>query len=345
MRTKAAILTEINQDLIVDEIELPRLQNGQVLVRLYYSGICGTQLAEISGKKGPDKWLPHCLGHEGVGIVLDVGSNVSKVKVDDEVILSWIESEGINAGGSSYKWGDRIVNAGPVTTLQQYAVVSENRVFKKPESASQIASVLLGCAALTGVGSINNVLKVKKNQTVAIWGSGGVGLCACIGCLQHEPERLVVIDTSEQRLTLAKSLSTRIEVVNATSSNFYDVLEDKLGGGADYVVEATGSTEVFEDILRFLKPKGGRAVIVGNAQHGSIVPVMLSHFNEGKSLMGTWGGDSQPGDDVQKVASMMINFEQQINNMFCEPQPIEKINEVVKSMTAGTIGRGLIKFD
>src|SRR3954471_4759239 len=121
MKTRAALLVETGKPLVLAEIEIPPLKPGQVLVQIAYSGACGTQVMEWRGDKGEDKWVPHCLGHEGTGTVLEAGPAVSRVKAGDQVVLSWIKGAGIEAGGAVYAWGDRKVNAGGVTTFQRHA--------------------------------------------------------------------------------------------------------------------------------------------------------------------------------------------------------------------------------
>ena len=111
MKTEAALLVQTGHPLVMAEIEMPALKPGQVLVEIAYSGACGTQVMEWRGDKGEDKWVPHCLGHEGVGRVLEVGSAVTKVKADDIVVLSWIKGAGIEAGGAKYDWNGKTVNA------------------------------------------------------------------------------------------------------------------------------------------------------------------------------------------------------------------------------------------
>ncbi len=131
---KAAILVELNKPLIVDTIHLPDdLLYGQVLVKVKYSGICGSQLGEINGVKGPDKYLPHLFGHEGGGVVQKVGLGVTQVKEGDHVVMHWRKGAGIDAPTPKYQWGDKIVNAGSVTTLNEYAVISENRLTPIPK--------------------------------------------------------------------------------------------------------------------------------------------------------------------------------------------------------------------
>jgi len=130
---KAAILVEQNKPLVVADIELPaQLSFGQVLVRVHYSGICGAQINEIEGAKGPDRFLPHLLGHEGSGVVQDVGPGVKTVKKGDHVVMHWRPSDGLQSETPTYRWGDRTVNAGWVTTFNEYAVISENRLTPIP---------------------------------------------------------------------------------------------------------------------------------------------------------------------------------------------------------------------
>ena len=127
--TKAAILVEQNKDLTVDNITLPgSLDFGQVLVEVHFSGICGSQIGEITGVKGKDPYLPHLLGHEGSGVVLETGPNVNAVSEGDKVVMHWRPGKGIQSTPPKYHWNGREVNAGYVTTFNQYAVVSENRL-------------------------------------------------------------------------------------------------------------------------------------------------------------------------------------------------------------------------
>ena len=124
MKIEAAVLVETGKPLVIAELEVPPLKSGQCLVEISYSGACHTQLLEARGRRGEDPWLPHCLGHEASGVVLEVGADVSRVDVGDRVALSWIKASGIEAGGTSYGWNGRTVNAGAVTSFQRHSVVS-----------------------------------------------------------------------------------------------------------------------------------------------------------------------------------------------------------------------------
>ena len=128
MKGLAAILVELNKPLVLEEIEIPKLSFGQVLVKVTNSGICGSQLGEIDGVKGKDDYLPHLLGHEGSGIVEKVGRGVSRVKPGDKVVLHWRPSQGIQSTTANYLWNGKNVNSGWVTTFNEKTIVSENRL-------------------------------------------------------------------------------------------------------------------------------------------------------------------------------------------------------------------------
>jgi S-(hydroxymethyl)glutathione dehydrogenase/alcohol dehydrogenase len=177
LRTRAAILVEQRKPLVVDEVELPEAGFGQVQVRILVSGVCGSQLGEIDGVKGPDPWLPHLLGHEACGVVEAVGPFVSTVAPGDRVVLHWRPGSGIEAPTPRYAWGSRRVNAGRVTTFQERAIVSENRVTAVPHDLEPEAAVLYGCALTTGFGVVCNDARVRIGESVVVLGCGGSAAC------------------------------------------------------------------------------------------------------------------------------------------------------------------------
>src|ERR1700744_5315540 len=132
MKTEAALLVQTGKPLVLAHIETPPLKPGQVLVEIAFSGACGTQVMEWRGDKGEDRWLPHCLGHEGTGTVIEAGRAVTKVKPGDKAVLSGIKGNGIEAGRAVYDWDGKKVNAGGVTAFQRHAVVSQDRLTVLP---------------------------------------------------------------------------------------------------------------------------------------------------------------------------------------------------------------------
>ena len=343
MKTLAAILVQTKNPLVLDEIEIPKLRKGQILVKIHYSGICGTQLNEIDGKKGEDKWLPHCLGHEAVGTVCDTGPGVSRMKVDDNVVLTWLRGEGIDAGGVQYGWRKSVVNAGPVTTFQQYAVVSESRAFTTGSSALTDMHVLMGCAAPTGMGAVRNVLRVQKGNSFLVFGSGGVGLCAISMARKLGANPIIAVDISNERLKLAKSFGADI-TVNLTSESIADAIANHCGGTIDCAVEACGSPAALNDILGFLRPQGGKVVVIGNAADGSAVTIPSVEFNMGKSILGTWGGDSKPDQDFSSYQKEIEQKSEVFGQLTSQKFLLEDINIAIDKMRTKDVTRPVIQM-
>ena len=165
---RAAVLYEVNKPLVVEDIAVPDLKEGQVLVKMKASGVCHKQLEDVSGKHGEDKWLPHLLGHEGSGVVESVGKGVTKVIPNNHVILSWITGSGRNAETPIYKIGDKRINAGTVTTFNNYAIVAENKVIKLPKKNNLKRDVLMGCAIPTAFNAVFNTLKHAEKDNIII---------------------------------------------------------------------------------------------------------------------------------------------------------------------------------
>src|SRR3990167_7385379 len=204
-KIKAAILVAQRAPLEVVELDLPEeLSFGQVLVKVHYSGICGAQINEIEGAKGPDKFLPHLLGHEGSGTVVAAGRGVTRVKPGDHVVMHWRQADGVQAETPSYSWNGRKVNAGWVTTFNNYAIVSENRITPIPHDFDLRLAPLLGCAVTTAIGVVNNDAHVKIGQSVVVFGVGGVGLNIIQAAAMVSANPIIGIDLFDKKLEMAK---------------------------------------------------------------------------------------------------------------------------------------------
>jgi S-(hydroxymethyl)glutathione dehydrogenase / alcohol dehydrogenase len=341
MKTEAAILVEIGKPLVQAELEVPPLKSGQVLVEIAFSGACGSQINEVMGNKGEDKWLPHCLGHEGTGTVLEVGSAVTKVKADDKVVLSWIKGSGIDAGGAIYGWGANKVNAGAVTTFQRHALVSENRLSLLPEGLPMEVAVLLGCAAPTGMGAIINVLGVKARDAVAVFGTGGIGLNACMAAAFAGAMPVIGVDPNSRRRELAMRYGAN-HVIDPNMGDVIDEIRKIVPNGVDLAVEATGVPSVMAQALNATRQQGGRAVVIGNARAGAHLTLDPAAFNQGKSLMGTWGGDSVPDRDYAKFGRLLASGRFPIRELLSKPYKLSEVDQALKDLAAGEIGRPLI---
>src|SRR5580700_6909996 len=204
--TNAAILARSRQPLVVDEIVLPdALDAGQVLVKVLHTTICGAQINEIDAVKGPDKFLPHLLGHEASAQVIEIGPGVTHVKPGDTVVLHWRPSQGIASRTPDYRWRGEKLNAGWVTTFNRHAVVSENRMTVIPPGFDLKVAPLFGCAVTTAAGVVNNDAKLKIGESVVIFGVGGVGLNLVQFAQLAGAYPIVAVDLLAHKLAMAKA--------------------------------------------------------------------------------------------------------------------------------------------
>ncbi|MDP7034951.1 MAG: zinc-binding dehydrogenase [Planctomycetota bacterium] len=343
MKTLAAILVEPNQPLVLEEIEIPPLGPGQVLVKIRASGVCHTQLLECRGRRGNDPYLPHCLGHEGSGVVLDIGPGVSKVAVDSEVILSWIKGSGADVPGTVYDWNGRRVNAGGVTTFSHHAVVSENRLTPLPPGIDFRDAALLGCAVPTGFGAVRHAAHVRPGESVVIFGVGGVGLCAVAGAAISGAYPVIAVDIIEEKLLLARSLGAT-HTIDARNTDPVEAVQSVLKGPADAAIEATGRPAVMAQALAVVRPQGGRAVVIGNAPHGDMLTLDPGELNQGKNLLGTWGGDNDPDQDFPRYASLVAAGHLPLTELW-RVYPLTEVEAALADLEAGQVARPLLVPD
>jgi S-(hydroxymethyl)glutathione dehydrogenase/alcohol dehydrogenase len=341
MKTEAALLVQTGTPLVLAEIDIPALKSGQVLVEIAYSGVCGTQVMEWRGDKGEDKWVPHCLGHEGSGAVLETGAAVTKVKAGDSVVLSWIKGSGIEAGGAVYDWDGRKVNAGGVTTFQRHAVVSENRLTIVPSGLPMDVAVLLGCAAPTGMGAIYNVLKVEAGDAVAVFGTGGIGLNALMAAALAGAMPVIGIDPNPDRRALARIFGAT-HVIDPSAGDVLAEIRKIVPQGVDLAVESSGVPTVMEQAVNATRPQGGRAVVIGNARYGARLSLDPAVFNQGKSLLGTWGGDSVPDRDFGRFGRLLASGRFPVRDLLSKPYALKGADQALQDLAAGEVGRPLI---
>jgi S-(hydroxymethyl)glutathione dehydrogenase/alcohol dehydrogenase len=341
VKTDAAILVETGKPLEIGRLDIPKLGDGQCLVEISFSGACHTQLLEARGRRGKDNWLPHCLGHEASGIVFEVGDDVTRAKPGDRVALSWIKASGIEAGGAVYQWEGKPVNAGAVTTFQRHAVVSENRVTVLPDELGMQQATLLGCALPTGLGAVINVGKPSLGESVAIFGAGGVGLCAVMGAVVSKCDPVIAIDLIGSKLEMARGFGAT-HTINVSEQDVVSAIAEICPNGVDLAIEASGRPTVMATALSAVRSQGGRAVVIGNAPKGQTIVLDPLQFNLGKSLLGTWGGDSQPDRDFPMFASLMIDEDIKVSPLFSAPYTLESINDALEDLEEGRIGRPLI---
>lgn len=339
--TKAAVLVELNAPLIVADLQVPELGPGQVLIKVAFAGVCHTQVMECRGRRGPDPYLPHCLGHEGSGTVCQVGPVVTKVKLGDRVIMSWMKGSGANAPGTVYQWGSQRVNAGGVTTFSEHAVVSENRLTPIPADISMEVAALLGCAVPTGVGAVLNTAQPKPGQSIAVFGVGGIGLCAVAGAAIAGCTPIIAIDVRPGQRDLAHAMGATHDIDASAVDSVKEILRI-CPGGVDFAIEASGRTQVMLQALHSVRPQGGIAVIVGNAPFGERVNLDPGQLNLGKQLRGTWGGDNWPDRDFPSYCRFVQSGKLNLEALGSATYPLSRINEAVNDLESARVVRPII---
>jgi len=339
---KAAILAQSRAPLVVDEIALPEtLGVGQVLVKVLYSTICGAQLNEIAAAKGPDKFLPHLLGHEASAQVMETGPGVTTVKPGDTVVLHWRPSQGIQCQPPAYKWRDQKLNAGWVTTFNEYAVVSENRMTVIPANYNLRDAPLLGCAVTTAAGVINNDANVKIGESVVIFGVGGVGLNVVQFAQLAGANPIVAVDLIDAKLDMARARGAT-HALNPNAVGDIDAAVRKIvgAGGPDKVIETTGVKSVIE-LAYNLTHADGTCVLVGVPSEKVSIYTLPIHFN--KVLTGSHGGDAVPHVDIPRLIRLIeagrLSFEGLITHEF----PLDEVNAALDVVRSGTAGRVLLR--
>lgn len=342
----AAILVESRKSLVIDEVQLPsELQCGQVCVKVKYSSICGSQLGEIDAVKGPDKYLPHLMGHEAVGEVVAIGPAVRFVAVGDTVVLHWRPGRGIETVPPVYKWQGRRLNAGFITTFNEYAIVAENRVTPIPADFPQHLAPLLGCAVTTGFGVVTNNAKLRIGESIVVFGAGGVGLSIIQAAAMTSAWPIVAIDLYDNRLSLAKNVGAT-HVINASTMKQDTLLECIQGivgpSGADVVVDNTGNTNVIA-MAYDVTAANGRSILVGVPRAGEKAQLytLPLHFN--KTLTGSHGGESTPDTDIPRFIRLHKAGLLDLNPLITNRYRLGEINEAIRGMRYGDVaGRCLI---
>ena len=340
---KSAILVESKKPLIVTDIDLPmKLAFGQVLVKICYSGICGAQINEIDAVKGPDKFLPHLLGHEGSGIVEKIGEGVTTVKPEDHVVLHWRKSTGIESVTPKYSWNGKKVNAGWVTTFSDKTIVSENRLTVIPKSFDMRIAPLFGCSVISAFGVVNNDAKIKIGQSVIIFGVGGVGLNVAQAASMVSAYPIVGIDLYEHKIDMGKKfglthgMTSNLDNIN---NEVYKIVGDK---GADVTIETTGDSKVIEKAYELTAPDG-KTILVGVPNDKISIYSLPLHFK--KILTGSHGGNSIPDIDIPRYIRLINQKKMTLENLITHEFKLTDINKAIDLFRSGKAGRIIIKMN
>lgn len=341
--SRAALLTRLNAPLTVKEIELRPLGFGQVLVRVLCSGICGAQLQEIDGHK-PGGPLPHPMGHEGCGMVVDVGAGVTRVKAGDKVVMHWRKGEGIESDFPSYLLLDgpgdkRVISAGKVTTFAEYAVCSENRLTAVPLDTPDELCALLGCSLSTALGTIETEAGgVKFGERVLIVGCGGLGVNLILAARAAQASNITVLEINETKEDLAMSMGATFFMTADKESLYREFF--------DVIIETSGRPQAIELTLPMLGPSG-RYIMVGQPRPGESVSIAgANHLfqGDGKTIMATQGGRFMPTRDIPRYVAMYRAGLLDISAIISHHAGLDGINEAISLVRAGEAGRIMVQM-
>lgn len=326
--TKAAVLTEYGKPLEIWDIDWDYpLKFGQVRVMMLASGICGAQLQEIRGEKG--NHLPRLMGHEGVGVVREIGPGVKTVRVDDKVVLHWRKGDGIESDNP--EWGTLphvpAYSAGLVTTFSQHTVISENRCTMVPRDTPVALCALLGCSLSTALGVLENDAKLKIGESLLIIGCGGLGMALLNAADLFFPSKVRVVDTKEKQ-------------VPAMTKYTWGAWTHDVHDSYDVVIDTTGDSRALEAAVERLNPSG-RLVMVGQPREGFTVKGGRKLFDgDGFSIRATQGGGFRPAIDIPRYITLDRDFSEIITHRVS----LDQINEGIELVRSGEAGRVLIEF-
>lgn len=340
---KAAILVGQNKPLEIADIQAPDLDIGQVRAEIAYSGICGKQIEEITGKRGDDPYIPHLLGHEGAGTVVEVGPGVRKVKPGDKVVLHWIKGAGIDAMPARYQWGDTQVSSGWVTTFSQFTVVSENRVTPIDANSEMDIASLMGCAVTTGLGIVFNNSNLKPAESIAVFGVGGIGLNVIQGAALVSAYPIVAIDLFDHKLQWAKDFGAT-HTINASTESVEEALKElSQGSGMDVTVDTTGSTPVRQTAYNSTS-NIGRTIFAGVPALDEQISIDSFPLHFGRRVIGSHGGETRPDVDIVRYLKLYQLGKLKLKEQITHRYSLDQINDAVTQVRNGEVGRCLIEL-
>ena len=367
MKSRAAVLFETGQKLEICELDVQDPGPGEVRIRMVAGGVCHSDLHVMTGHLSAP--LPAVLGHEGAGIVADVGAGVTSVRPGDHVIPLWRlscgECEYCTAGrpalcqaGTEIRWSGRLLDGtsrfkldgkeikhfAGVSSFSNYTVLPEKAVLKIPDALPLERAALLGCAVITGVGAVVNAAQVRPGRTVAVFGCGGVGINVVQGAILAGAEKIIAVDLLESRLEHAKRFGAT-HAVNASTGDPVEQVRNLTGGkGVDYAFEVVGLPITMRQAYDSLA-KRGVATIVGLTPTTAEVTVpALSLVYEERVLTGSLYGSAAPKTDIPRLIDLYQAGRLKLDELLTRSYPIEEINQAYDALESGETLRSVVTF-
>ncbi len=368
MKTRAAIAFEPNKPLEIAEIDLEGPREGECLVALAATGVCHTDAFTLSGAD-PEGLFPVILGHEGAGVVEEVGPGVRGLELGDHVIPLYIpecreckfclsgrtnlcgkiretQGRGLMPDGTS-----RLSHAGKLlhhymgtSTFAQHTVVPEIALAKVRKDAPLDKVCLLGCGVTTGIGAVLHTAKVEPGSSVAVFGLGGIGLSVIQGAVLAGAERIIGVDTNAKKFELAAQLGAT-ELVNPSEVDDVErFIVDATDGGVDYSFECVGNVELMGTALRCTHKGWGQSIIIGVAGAGQEIHARPFLLVTGRSWRGTAFGGTKGRTQLPGLVDRYMAGRIKLDEMVSATLPLEDINKAFEMMHDGSVIRSVVRY-
>ncbi|MFQ3198064.1 MAG: S-(hydroxymethyl)glutathione dehydrogenase/alcohol dehydrogenase [Paraglaciecola sp.] len=370
IKSKAAIAWGPKQPLSIEEVDVMLPRKGEVLIKVIASGVCHTDSFTLSGDD-PEGIFPVILGHEGGGIVEQIGAGVTSVQVGDHVIplytpecgeckfclsgktnlcqkIRETQGKGLMPDGTTrfYKDGQPIFHYMGCSTFSEYTVLPEISLAKVNKDAPLEEVCLLGCGVTTGIGAVMNTAKVEEGATVAIFGLGGIGLSAVIGATMAKASRIIAIDINESKFELAKKLGAT-DFINPKNYDrpIQDVIVELTDGGVDYSFECIGNVNLMRSALECCHKGWGESVIIGVAGAGQEISTRPFQLVTGRVWRGSAFGGVKGRSELPDYVERYLAGEFKLSDFITHTMPLEDINQSFDLMHRGESIRTVIHFD
>jgi S-(hydroxymethyl)glutathione dehydrogenase / alcohol dehydrogenase len=368
MKTRAAVAFAPKQPLEVVELELEGPKAGEVLVEIMATGICHTDAYTLDGLDS-EGIFPSILGHEGAGVVREVGAGVTSVKPGDHVIplytpecrqckaclsgktnlctaIRATQGRGLMPDGTSrfsYK-GETIFHYMGCSTFSNFTVLPEIAVAKIREDAPFDKSCYVGCGVTTGVGAVINTAKVRPGENVVVFGLGGIGLNVIQGAKLAGADRIVGVDVNPDKAEWGRRFGMTDFVNPRDVGNVVETLVNMLDGGADYSFDCTGNTDVMRQALECCHRGWGQSIIIGVAEAGKEIATRPFQLVTGRVWKGTAFGGAKGRTDVPKIVDWYMDGKIQIDPMITHVLKLDDINKAFDLMHAGESIRSVVVY-
>ncbi len=369
MKARAALAVAAGQPLEITEIDVAGPREGEVLVRIVATGVCHTDAFTLSGED-PEGLFPAILGHEGGGIVEEVGPGVTSVQPGDHVIplytpecgqckfctsgktnlcqaIRVTQGQGLMPDGTSRfsRNGDTVFHYMGTSTLSEYTVLPEISLAKVNKAAPLEKICLLGCGITTGIGAVLNTAQVEPGSSVAVFGLGGIGLSVIQGAVMAGAEQIIGVDINPDNFGMANALGAT-DFINPKEHDapVQEVIVDYTGGGVDYSFECVGNTDLMRSALECCHKGWGESVIIGVAGAGQEISTRPFQLVTGRVWRGTAFGGVKGRSQLPGMVDQYLKGEIRVDEFVTHEMPLDDINKAFDLMHAGESIRSVIRY-